>query len=60
MSERKYTVTVDMQGGVKPITMQTEAADFAKAAEWAINFATMSGMRLVGVRETVTRESKEK
>lgn len=60
MTERKYTVTAHMKGAVAPINMQTEATDFAKAAEWAINFGKMSGFAIVGVKETATRTPKAK
>lgn len=56
---RKYTVTAHMEGAVAPINMVTEADTFAVAAEWADNFGKMSGFRIVGVKETVTREPKK-
>lgn len=58
--EKKYTVTALMDGAVAPINMQTEAKDFATAAEWAVNFGKMSGFAIVGVKETVTRTPKAK
>lgn len=57
-NEKKYTVTALMAGAVAPINMQTEAATFAAAAEWANKFAETSGFEIVGVKETITRKAK--
>jgi len=57
---KKFTATILMPDTLAPIHIQAEKAEFAEAAQWAIDFATKCDATVVGVKETVTREKKDK